>query len=796
MSLPNKYKTKISITTVMFIATLLVGMVVWFVSDIFQAEEQSRVFKKKLTEQFVRQAENDKDAFDNYIKAHHQTIELIANSSRLQNYVNSNEQFTGGHDEGVRFHKSPPDWLPEMSSLKGLVRPGYILLFNDEGKLREVYTGNEKNVPEEILGSGGRLINLSSHNNYLTIIANKPFLVTSEFINRLSKHISQDKAIIMMAAPIDNSFLVDSQGVRGATSLIALLTKDGQRIVESSQPDLLRVGETLELLRDQYLINGRASYAFGSSSVLEFSAFVSLDEVQQLTTAILNQERWGRAIMMVAYTASFLIIILWITGRLKRLTRKVLEFSVHMDIQQPKYNSGDQIDILEHRFQYLAAAMKEETEALEYQALHDNLTELPNRKCLNNRIQLEILKGEQEGKGFVFILGDLDRFKEINDTLGHHIGDMVLQQASERLSHTFRKSDLVARLGGDEFGVLLPDTTVDEAAIILDKLHEVFDIPFVVDRHYLSLGISLGIVEFPLHGDDVNILLRRADIAMYAAKKDKVLYSVYDLASDPHSEGKLALTTDLREAITSKKLDVYYQPKIDMNTNMIVSAEALVRWNHPERGFIPPDDFIPLAEQTGLVKPLTEFVLEKSLGLSAEWRNKGINISMAVNISPHCLHDWNLTDIVRGMIKKHNIAPGECVLELTESAIMINPMAAKEILREIDMMGVVLSIDDFGTGYSSLAYLKELPLQELKIDRAFVMEMLKNESDAAIVEATISMAHTLGMKVVAEGVEDKETWLLLKELGCDIGQGYYKGKPMPVDEFFDTICNYCEVKTA
>ncbi|MCK5091585.1 MAG: EAL domain-containing protein [Gammaproteobacteria bacterium] len=781
----------------MFISTIVVGGVVWYVSDILQTEKFSTIFRAQLVGRFARQAEDERTAFDQYIKAHHQAVKLISNSSRLQNFVNSNEEFLD-NNEDIKFHTRPPEWLPKMSSLRSMVQPRYILLFNKEKELREIYTGYDKIPSEEILRPSEILLQLSYHQSYLTMIGDKPFLITSEFIGGSGDNNSNRKAILMMAAPIDNSFLIASQGVRGDVSIIALLTEDRQQILESSQHDLIPVGESLEVLRDRYLLNGQGFFDYGSSFALEFVSFVSPDEVQQLTDGILNQERQSRTVTALAYIASFSLIVFWITGRIRRLTQKVTDFSEHMDILQPdsEYNSGDQIDILESRFQHLAIAIKKETEALEHQALHDSLTELPNRKYLNNRMQLEILKGEVEEKGFVFILGDLNRFKEINDTLGHHIGDMVLQQASERLFYTFRKSDVVARLGGDEFGILLPDTNIGEAVVILNKLYDAFEIPFVVEKHYLSLGISLGISEYPAHGDDVNMLLKCADIAMYSAKNNKVLYTVYDHASDPHSEGKLTLTTALREAIASKALEVYYQPKIDIKTDEVVSAEALIRWNHPERGFIPPDDFIPLAEQTGLVKPLTEMVLDKSLALIAEWRNKGIHISMAINISPHCLHDWNLTDIIRGMIRKYNIAPGECVLELTESAIMTNPMGAKEILREIDMMGVVLSIDDFGTGYSSLAYLKELPLQELKVDRTFIMEMTKNESDAAIVEATITMAHTLGMRVVAEGVEDKETWRLLKDLGCDIGQGYYKGRPMPVDEFFDYMCNNSEVKAA
>jgi diguanylate cyclase (GGDEF)-like protein len=377
----------------------------------------------------------------------------------------------------------------------------------------------------------------------------------------------------------------------------------------------------------------------------------------------------------------------------------------------------------------------------------------------------------------------LNHFKEINDTLGHHVGDIVLQQAATRLFRTFRKTDSVARLGGDEFAILLPETTLEQAKKLSQKAVEAFEIPFVIEGNSLSLGISMGLAESPLHGDDVNILVQRADVAMYIAKRNNLGFSVYDPAQDTHSVGRLALMTEFRTAIEQCSLDIAYQPKVNMNSREIIGAEALLRWNHPQRGNIEPDEFIPLAEQTGLIKPLTTWVLEKAVMQCLKWRKIWPDFTMAVNLSVHNLHDAALLDQVRKLIDEQKMPPSCLTLEITEGDIMTNPMRAREILETLNMMGVGLSIDDFGTGYSSLSYLKQLPVNELKIDKSFVMEMTEDENDAVIVKATIDLAHNLGLKTVAEGVVDQKTWHCLQSLECDIAQGYLISRPVSAEEF-------------
>ena len=425
--------------------------------------------------------------------------------------------------------------------------------------------------------------------------------------------------------------------------------------------------------------------------------------------------------------------------------------------------------------------------ALEHQALHDPLTNMPNRKMFNNYLQNLISSSAYTNKKFILILSDLDRFKDINDTLGHHIGDIVLQQVGERLHETLRSNDMVARLGGDEFGVILADTTLDQAVIILKKILDSFELPFNIEGHHLDIGISMGVVEYPLHGDDVNILIQRADVAMYNAKNKRMGFSAYESSEDSHAVSRLALAAELRQALNNKLLQLYYQPKIDLKTGMIYGAEALLRWDHAERGFISPDEFIPLAEHTGLIQPITYMVMEQAAKQCELWNEMGHKMEISINISMNCMHDAKLPADINKIILSKKISPDQIMLELTENIFIKDPVRSKKILDNISSMGIGISIDDFGTGYSSLAYLKQLPVNELKIDRSFVMEMLEDENDEVIVRTTIDLAHNMDIKVVAEGVESQEIMNKLKEFNCNSAQGYYLGRPMQADQFIEHL---------
>ncbi|WP_455209921.1 putative bifunctional diguanylate cyclase/phosphodiesterase [Kaarinaea lacus] len=415
---------------------------------------------------------------------------------------------------------------------------------------------------------------------------------------------------------------------------------------------------------------------------------------------------------------------------------------------------------------------------LVHQALHDGLTNLPNRTLLHDRVDHAIHLARREHKHFALLMMDLDRFKEVNDTLGHHVGDNLLVEVGKRLFRTLREIDTVARLGGDEFAILLPNAEIDQARgtaqKILDSLEEVF----AIDELNLYINASIGIADYPEHGTDVSTLLQRADVAMYVAKRNKLGVAVYDKKDDEYSVGRLSLMSDLRQAIENDVLDLHFQPKFDMYSGTVIGAEALLRWDHATYGSIPPDQIVTLSEQTGLIDSLSYWVLSNAIKQCSIWRTQGLDFSVAVNLSVYNLKDPALVDHIKSLLSEHNMPHDALMLEITESAMMANPMQSMETLSQIDSMGVQLAIDDFGTGFSSLAYLKQLPVDELKIDKSFVMDLIKDENDEMIVRSTIELAHNMGLNVVAEGVECGETYRMLQELGCDMAQGYFLSPPL------------------
>jgi len=416
------------------------------------------------------------------------------------------------------------------------------------------------------------------------------------------------------------------------------------------------------------------------------------------------------------------------------------------------------------------------------QAMYDPLTGLANRALLHDRLEHEIEVSKRANTSFGVALMDLDRFKEVNDTLGHNVGDELLREVGRRLKETVRAEDTVARLGGDEYVVLVHDLDPKGVPTIANKLLAALDKPFHWQNQSIDIGASLGVSLYPSQCSDASELLRCADIAMYVAKRAGKGYALYAPDQVHTNRSDLSLKSELRAAIQSDQLCLYYQPQIDHHSQRVVGLEALVRWSHPQRGFLAPDQFIPLAEDAGLIGALTHWVLRTALTQLVALQKKGYDLTMAVNLSARNLHDMELPASISVLLAESGIAPQNLILEITESAVMANPSDGLTILTELDRMGVTLAIDDFGTGYSSLGYLKRLPVDELKIDKSFVMDMEQNENDAVIVRSTIDLAHNLGLKVTAEGVETQDAWYILGILGCDCSQGYFMGRPMPVDK--------------
>jgi diguanylate cyclase (GGDEF)-like protein/PAS domain S-box-containing protein len=429
-------------------------------------------------------------------------------------------------------------------------------------------------------------------------------------------------------------------------------------------------------------------------------------------------------------------------------------------------------------------AAKAQERRLRHQAVHDALTGLPNRLLLKDRLSQALRAAARAGQPLALLLLDLDRFKEINDTLGHHVGDLLLVQFAGRLQECIRESDTIARLGGDEFAILLPASSdVQRAWSVARRIVRAVRQPFeVLGGLRLEVGVSIGIALFPEHAAEQARLLQCADVAMYAAKKGAGPVQLYDRDKDQNTIRHLTLSGALRQAIEGGELSLEFQPKLDLVAGTIRSVEALARWCHPVQGAILPDEFVPHAEQTGLIQPFTRWTFDAALAQLARWQDAGIGMSVAVNLSARSLHDEKLPEVVAALLRKWQVDPGLLTLELTESAVMLDPQAAQRNLFRLHDHGVRLSIDDFGTGYSSLSALQRLPLHEIKIDKSFVIQMVENHNDLVIVRSTIDLARNLGLSVVAEGVETERHLIALQDLGCDLGQGFFVSHPLPIEQ--------------
>ena len=424
-----------------------------------------------------------------------------------------------------------------------------------------------------------------------------------------------------------------------------------------------------------------------------------------------------------------------------------------------------------------------QAQALLHQALFDNLTNLPNRVLFSDRLQQAILIGRREKQPFALLSMDLDCFKEINDTLGHHAGDQMLQHVATCVHTCLRESDTVARMGGDEFVILLATVNnVEGAQAVAMKILKSLEEPADIAGQKIAIGASLGIVMFPEHGEDPAQLIREADTAMYHAKQNHGGYKQYTKDMGEEKDDRMNLQQELRQAMTNNELVLHFQPKIDFEENCITGVEALVRWQHPKRGLIAPDRFIPIAEQSGMIKPLTYYVLRSALRQCEEWQRTGLDLSIAINVSAVNIQDPGFPAEVEKLLKESTVPPARLELEITETAILSEPKRAVDCIKKLGALGVQISVDDFGTGYASMSNLKELLVARIKIDKSFVKDLAFNHNDSVIVRSTVELGHNLGLKVVAEGVETKEAWDKLKLFGCDAAQGYYMGRPLSPDD--------------
>ncbi|GMQ89145.1 MAG: hypothetical protein BMS9Abin09_0603 [Gammaproteobacteria bacterium] len=428
----------------------------------------------------------------------------------------------------------------------------------------------------------------------------------------------------------------------------------------------------------------------------------------------------------------------------------------------------------------ISRKLNEKNAALQHQVAHDDLTGLPNRALLYEQLSRSISRADVTVNIALLVI-DINRFKQINDTLGYDFGDQLLLEIGARIQQTLPDNSFLARLGGNEFAVYLTDTNEQLADAcaqhVLASMHE----PFNINQVELEISLSIGLALFPKHTDDADSLVRYADVAMHQARESHVAYSIYNGEKDGHSVRNLLLGAELRHAIGNAQLVLFYQPKVSLASGEVTGLEALVRWDHPTLGLIPPDEFIGLAEQTGAIQELTDWVLEEALFFLRKLQRKGMRLGIAVNISTQSLRDFQLKPRIMELLKHTGVASHDLTLEITENVMVHDIDFVQEVLESLHDLGLRISIDDFGTGFSSLAYLNHLPVDELKVDRSFVLGMKESSDDQAIVESVVGLAHTLGCSVVAEGVEDQDTLSVLGNMKCDLAQGYYISKPYPAD---------------
>lgn len=472
------------------------------------------------------------------------------------------------------------------------------------------------------------------------------------------------------------------------------------------------------------------------------------------------------------------------------------------DITEDKARLGEKISVggireiqaLCKSFNIMSEELGGLYQSLENMAFTDQITNLPNRNFFQSHLKEVINYHKSIEHPFALLIMDMDKFKAINDALGHQTGDMLLNDVGQRLETLLRGSDIVARLGGDEFAAIITLKREREhqnsVSVMVHKIIDVMAEPFMIDGHTLLVGMSIGIALFPEHSVNNNDLMRKADVAMYHAKKTRAGFSFYSDKHDEYSVRYLLLSKDLMTAIEKDQLQLYYQPKVDAKKGSLTGSEALIRWQHPELGFVPPSEFIPIAEQSGQIRKLTSWIINKAIEQCSLWRAEGYDLGVSINLSAINLHDQSLVDEIHQAMRTYNMKPQYLTLEITESSIMGDPEQSVKVMRQHREQGFNLSIDDFGTGYSSLSYVKKFPVNELKIDQSFVRNLINDPNDEAIVSSVIVLSHSMGFKVVAEGVEDQATLAKLADMQCDVIQGYYIAKPMPYSDFIPWLHEY------
>lgn len=600
---------------------------------------------------------------------------------------------------------------------------------------------------------------------------------------------------IAMAFPIDQRLAADMRDLSALE--VSFLTRSGSAPWKISASTLSpSLGAMLLQTLDGHVAGEVRSLEIGRNNDVYRGAVTALASNEDQTSVVVLQRSVAAATapydalqtMLLILTAAGIVIAAGIsvvtarriTGPLRELTGTARRLGAG-DYDGPiPAGGGEEIMELSNAFASMRDGIGKRELEIQKLAYWDTLTNLPNRAQFTRRLTQVIGSAD----ACHILMMDLDRFKNVNDVLGHGFGDALLRAVASRLvEHAGVEVGDIARLGGDEFAILLVNATLDDALAVAARVLKSLETPIPLDDQAVDLGAGIGIAGFPEHGTDTETLLSRVEVAMHAAKRSGNQAVVYDPATDESSQQSLSLLSELRRAVDRNELKLYVQPKLSLNKGEVHGLEALVRWVHPERGMVFPDQFIPFSEQTGFIRILTLWMLDQAAALCGALAAESLHPRISVNISARDLMDQDLPAKFGAILAKHGVAASSFCLEITESAIMDDPVRAQQTLESLHLMGAQLSIDDFGTGYSSLAYLKQLPVDELKIDKSFVMNMEHDANDAKIVRSTVDLGHNMGLRVVAEGIESEQAWNLLSQMGCDSGQGYYMSRPIPATEF-------------
>jgi diguanylate cyclase (GGDEF)-like protein len=602
---------------------------------------------------------------------------------------------------------------------------------------------------------------------------------------------------VLMGFPINQKLLDDMRAISDMhLALISDTASEGRHIVSSTlPPDALRAleassSDVTELPVDgDRLIARSVKLDAGSFGSVRTLLFRSANEVVAPFRQAQVSLAWITGLGVVLFAIGSVFAARRVTTPLRSLVHATEALGRgQYDLPMQHIDRHDEIGGLAKAFDAMRINIGAQQHEIRTLAYWDRLTGLPNRarfrEAVKEQIQAASAEGGNPAKGMAILMLDIDRFKHVNDVLGYSFGDQLLIAVAKRLTQQdMRGSDMVARLGGDEFAVMLTGSNAETAVAVAQRIAKSFELPLAFEEQTVDMSASMGIACFPQHAQDVDALLSRAEVAMYAAKSRTTVMQVYEPALDSSSTETLSMLSELRNAVAQGELRLFLQPKIGLASGRVVAAEALVRWQHPVRGLVPPMEFIPFAEQTGFVRQLTMWMFEESARASKTFVDAEAGFKLAINLSTRDLLDLEFPARLDAVLAKYEIAASAFCLEITESAIMDDPQRAQATLNTLSQRGFKLSIDDFGTGYSSLAYLKSLPVDELKIDKSFVMNMETDEDDAKIVRSTVDLAHNLGLTVVAEGVENALIWDKLKALECDEAQGYFMSKPIAASTF-------------